>query len=147
MEAKADQTNTNHNEIGQSEIDNFKEALYIDGNDEDKLIRDYLTSAKQYVQNAVSVDADLTKYQQYDFAVQMLAQFWYQNRGIDMKQTPYQVVSMIQQLRGLVDWFKICINLHYLCFYSIIGTGNKIDCDFKTNGCRQLILQRIFADN
>lgn len=102
MEAKADQTNTNHNEIGQFEIDNFKEALYIDGNDEDKLIRDYLTSAKQYVQNAVSVDADLTKYQQYDFAVQMLAQFWYQNRGIDMKQTPYQVVSMIQQLRGLI---------------------------------------------
>lgn len=88
--------------IEQSEIDNFKQALYLDGNDEDGLIRDYLTNAKQYVQNAVSAGADLTKYQQYNFAVQMLAQFWYQNRGSDMQQTPYQVVSMIQQLRGLV---------------------------------------------
>lgn len=88
--------------IDQSEIDNFKQALYLDGNDEDGLIKDYLSNAKQYVQNAVSVDADLTKYYQYDFAVQMLAQFWYQNRGSDMQQTPYQVVSMIQQLRGLV---------------------------------------------
>lgn len=89
--------------IEQNEIDNFKQALYLDGNDEDGLIRDYLTNAKQYVQNAVSADADLTKYHQYDFAVQMLAQFWYQNRGNDMQQTPYQVVSMIQQLRGLVQ--------------------------------------------
>ena len=91
--------------IDQSEIDNFKQALYLDGNDEDGLIRDYLTNAKQYVQNAVSADADLTKYQQYNFAVQMLAQFWYQNRGVDMQKTPYQVTSMIQQLRGLVDWY------------------------------------------
>lgn len=88
--------------IEQSEIDNFKQALYLDGNDEDGLIRDYLINAKQYVQNAVSANADLSKYKQYNFAVQMLAQFWYQNRGVDMQQTPYQVVSMIQQLRGLV---------------------------------------------
>ena len=89
--------------VDESEVNNFKQALYLDGNDEDELIKDYLANAKQYVQNAVSIDADLTKYQQYEFAVQMLAQFWYQNRGIDMQKTPYQVVSMIQQLRGLVD--------------------------------------------
>lgn len=83
------------------EVENFKQALYIDGADEDELIENYIIHAKAYVQNAVDENADLTKYQQYEFAVQMLAQFWYQNRAIDMKQTPYQVVSMIQQLRGL----------------------------------------------
>ncbi|WP_143443124.1 head-tail connector protein, partial [Lactiplantibacillus plantarum] len=41
-------------------------------------------------------------YKQYDFAVSLLTQFWYQNRVTDMTKTPYQVVSMIQQLRGLV---------------------------------------------
>lgn len=102
MESTTNQNNTNQTKVDQSEIDNFKKALYLDGNEENGLISDYLANAKQYVQNAVSVDADLTKYQQYTFAVQMLAQFWYQNRGIDMQKTPYQVVSMIQQLRGFV---------------------------------------------
>lgn len=84
------------------QTENLKRALYIDTDDDDDLIRSYIKAAMAYVQKAVDDDADLTKYQQYDFAVQMLAQFWYQNRGIDMKQTPYQVVSMIQQLRGLI---------------------------------------------
>ncbi|MCC4440433.1 head-tail connector protein [Limosilactobacillus reuteri] len=89
-------------DVEQWEVDNFKQALYLDGEEEDQLIKDYLKNAKAYVQNAVSPTEDLTKYDQYTFAVQMLAQFWYQNRGIDMAKTPYQVVSMIQQLRGLV---------------------------------------------
>lgn len=88
--------------VQSEEVENFKRALYLDGNDEDQLINEYLMNAKAYVQNAVSPTEDLTKYDQYTFAVQMLAQFWYQNRGIDMAKTPYQVVSMIQQLRGLV---------------------------------------------
>lgn len=88
--------------VAPSEIENFKRALYIDGDDEDSLIADYLANAKAYVQNAVDPNADLTKYHQYNWAIQMLAQFWYQNRAIDMKQTPYQVISMIQQLRGIV---------------------------------------------
>lgn len=89
--------------VTDKEITNFKAALYIDGNDDDSMISNYIKTAKQYVQNAVSPTTDLTKYQQYDFAVQMLSQFWYQNRGIDMVKTPYQVLSMIQQLRGMVD--------------------------------------------
>lgn len=95
----------NSSAIDQKAVDNFKQALYLDGSEDDGLINTYIDNAKQYVQNAVSANADLTKYQQYNFAVQMLAQFWYQNRGTDMQQTPYQVVSMIQQLRGLVDWY------------------------------------------
>lgn len=89
-------------DVSQDEIANFKQALYIDGTDDDALIANYLKSAKIYVQNAVNPTAGLKIYDQYTFAVQMLAQFWYQNRGIDMEKTPYQVVSMIQQLRGLV---------------------------------------------
>ena len=89
-------------DVEQWEVDNFKQALYLAGEEEDQLIKDYLKNAKAYVQNAVSPTEDLTKYDQYTFAVQMLAQFWYQNRGIDMTNTPYQVLSMIQQLRGLV---------------------------------------------
>lgn len=88
-------------DVEQWEVDNFKQALYLDGEEEDQLIKDYLKNAKAYVQNAVNPTADLTQYEQYTFAVQMLAQFWYQNRGIDMSNTPYQVLSMIQQLRAL----------------------------------------------
>lgn len=85
------------------EVENFKKALYIDGSEDTQMIRDYIVTAKQYVTDAVSQGTDLSKYQQFEFAVQMLAQFWYQNRGIDMNQTPYQVVSMIQQLRAKID--------------------------------------------
>lgn len=83
------------------EVNNFKQALYIDGDEDNRLIADYISAAKEYVQNAVSTQTDVSEHQQFKFAVQMLAQFWYENRGIDMKQTPYQVLSMIQQLRGL----------------------------------------------
>lgn len=87
--------------VSDQEVTNFKKALYIDGDADDTLIADYIGAAKEYVQNAVSTETDVSQRQQFKFAVQMLAQFWYENRGIDMKQTPYQVLSMIQQLRGL----------------------------------------------
>lgn len=91
------------NTVSDEELQNFKQALYIDGDEDNLMIRDYIVTARQYVTDAVSQDTDLSKYQQFEFAVQMLAQFWYQNRGIDMNQTPYQVVSMIQQLRAKID--------------------------------------------
>lgn len=87
----------------QDEINNMKKALRIDGNDDDTMLANYLQAAKAYVQHAVQSDTDLTKYRQYEFAVQMLAQFYYQNRGTDMVKTPYQVLSMIQQLRGQIN--------------------------------------------
>lgn len=84
-------------------VDDIKTSLRLDLTEDDTLIQGYLDSAKEYVQTAVSTTADLTQYKQYDFAVSLLTQFWYQNRVVDMKQTPYQVVSMIQQLRGLIS--------------------------------------------
>lgn len=90
------------NDVSKDDLNVFKQALYIDNDLDDQMIADYLKNAKEYVQNAVSPTADLSSYSQYKYAVQMLAQFWYQNRAVDMNKTPYQVVSMIQQLRGLV---------------------------------------------
>lgn len=83
----------------------IKNSLRIKVTDDDNMIQQYITTAENYVQNAVSSVVtinDLYTHQQFKFAVSLLTQFWYQNRVTDMTKTPYQVVSMIQQLRGLV---------------------------------------------
>lgn len=83
-------------------VDDIKLSLRIDVTEDDLMIKSYLDAAEDYVQMAVSKNEDVSMYKQYDFAVSLLTQFWYQNRVTDMTKTPYQVVSMIQQLRGLV---------------------------------------------
>ncbi|WQC50888.1 head-tail connector protein [Lactiplantibacillus plantarum] len=83
-------------------VDDIKLSLRIDVTEDDPMIKSYLDAAEDYVQTAVSGSEDVSMYKQYDFAVSLLTQFWYQNRVTDMTKTPYQVVSMIQQLRGLV---------------------------------------------
>lgn len=83
-------------------VDDIKLSLRIDVTEDDSMIKSYLDAAEDYVQTAVSGSEDVSMYKQYDFAVSLLTQFWYQNRVTDMTKTPYQVVSMIQQLRGLV---------------------------------------------
>lgn len=89
-------------EVRQVTVDDIKQSLRIDVTDDNDMIQAYLDNAQQYIQDAVDPTADLTGYQQYWFAVSLLTQFWYLNRDTDMKKTPYQVVSMIQQLRGNV---------------------------------------------
>lgn len=83
----------------------IKNSLRIEVTDDDEMIQQYITTAENYVQNAVSsaitID-DLYTHQQFKFAVSLLTQFWYQNRDVDMQNTPYQVRSMIQQLRGII---------------------------------------------
>lgn len=84
-------------------VDIIKDALRIDGNDDDTLIEGYIDTAKEYVANAVidgPASEPLTSNRKYRLAVIILVQFWYSNRATDMKQTPYQVRSLIQQLRG-----------------------------------------------
>lgn len=84
-------------------VDTIKDALRIDGNDDDTLIQGYIDTAKEYVANAVTddpVSEPLDSSRKYRLAVIILVQFWYSNRATDMKQTPYQVRSLIQQLRG-----------------------------------------------
>lgn len=83
-------------------IDSIKDALRIDGSQDDLMIQSYIDTAKDYVASAItnSRDIDFMKLKKYRLAVILLVQFWYSNRTTDMKQTPYQVVSLIQQLRG-----------------------------------------------
>ena len=84
-------------------VDTIKDALRIDGSDDDTLIQGYIDTAKDYVANAVMDDPasePLTSNRKYRLAVIILVQFWYSNRATDIKQTPYQVRSLIQQLRG-----------------------------------------------
>lgn len=85
-------------------VDAIKDALRIDGDEDDTLIEGYINAAKDYVANAITnSDEETTQLQgetKYKLAVILLVQFWYSNRTTDMKQTPYQVLSLIQQLRG-----------------------------------------------
>lgn len=87
-------------------VDDIKKALCIDINDDDEIIQSYIDNAIEYVKTAVSETADLTQFKQFDYAVTLLAQFWYLNRDIDMKTQPYQVVSLIQQLKAKATFIK-----------------------------------------
>ena len=85
-------------------VDAIKDALRIDGDEDDALIQGYIDTAKEYVANAITDgwpnNEQLTNSRKYRLAVLILVQFWYSNRATDIKQTPYQVRSLIQQLRG-----------------------------------------------
>lgn len=84
-------------------VDAIKDALRIDGDQDNTLIQGYIDTAKEYVANAVidgPASEPLTSSRKYRLAVIILVQFWYSNRDTDIKQTPYQVRSLIQQLRG-----------------------------------------------
>lgn len=86
-------------------VDSIKQSLRIDLSDDDTIIQTYIDTAVAYIQNAVDSThtvEQLETYPQFNFAVSLLVQFWYSNRDTDMKETPYQVVSMIQQLRGKI---------------------------------------------
>lgn len=87
-------------------VDDIKKALCIDINDDDEIIQSYIDNAVEYVKTAVSETADLTQFKQFDYAVTLLAQFWYLNRDVDMKTQPYQVVSLIQQLKAKTTFIK-----------------------------------------
>ncbi|MCP9311335.1 head-tail connector protein [Lacticaseibacillus paracasei] len=87
--------------------EDIKNSLRVQTDTDDTLIQNYITAAQDYVHNAVDSTAAIDKlqaYSQFDIAVAMLTEFWYQNRGAvttASQEPPYSVVSMIQQLRGL----------------------------------------------
>lgn len=72
------------------------------------MIQNYITAAGEYVRNAVdhtAPESDFEQFSQYDIAVAMLTEFWFENRGeisTASQELPYTVTSMIQQLRGRV---------------------------------------------
>lgn len=88
--------------------DDIKNSLRLEsGTQDDALITGYIMAAQDYVRNAVDSTAttdQMEPYSQFDIAVAMLTEFWYQNRGeVDTasQEIPFSVISMIQQLRGL----------------------------------------------
>jgi len=87
-------------------VQDLKNSLRITHTLDDDLLQRYLDTATAYVTNAVNSNVnneEYNKYKQFDFAVSLLAQYWYNNRGIELKkQIPIEVLAMIQQLRGLL---------------------------------------------
>lgn len=85
-------------------LDNLKQSLRINHTLDDAMLTGYLAAARQFVLSAVDQDkteADFADDQRFQFAVSLLVQHWYTNRGVDGAiYAPESVMSMIQQLRG-----------------------------------------------
>lgn len=87
------------------DVQAIKNSLRVENDADDQLIAQLIATASDYVQNAVDASEDLTEYAQFDFAVILLTEFWYQSRGEvtdSPSEPPFSVTSMIQQLRGIV---------------------------------------------
>lgn len=86
-------------------LEDIKKALRIEHNEDDTMLMAYLTTAGDYVLNAVDKSLkDVPAFiedSRHDMAVSLLTQHWYMNRGVDgASYVPATVLSMIQQLRG-----------------------------------------------
>jgi len=88
-------------------LQDIKNSLRITHELDDTLLQNYIDTAQDYivsaVDNNVSIE-DFNKYKQFDFAISLLAQYWYNTRNTDVdKQVPVEVTAMIQQLRGRLN--------------------------------------------
>ena len=86
-------------------LEDLKNSLRIDHNFDDGLLQQLLDTACQYVISAIdSHDEEKTieKYKQFDWAVSLLTQHWYENRDTpNVDRMPITVQALIQQMRGL----------------------------------------------
>lgn len=88
-------------------VEQIQNSLRLPSGTDADMIQNYITAAGDYVRNAVDSEAaaaSFAEYSQFDIAVAMLTEFWYQNRGeiaTASQEIPFTVVSMIQQLRGI----------------------------------------------
>lgn len=82
-------------------IEETKEFLRIDGNDEDLLIQSLLTAAESYLTNA---GVTVTTGALYDLAVKLLVSHWYENReavliGNISKTIEFSLSTILTQLK------------------------------------------------
>ena len=84
----------------ETELAEVKNALRLDYTLDDDMLSQLIVNAKTYIHQAVGDIDGLEERPQFKFAVVSLCVFWYQNNGEDIKETPYQVRSMIHQLRS-----------------------------------------------
>lgn len=90
--------------------DLIRQSLNLESTEGQSWFDLYIPAAQEFVKDAIDSSAsldDLEIYPQFDIATALLIEFQYMTRG-DPKNSqteiPYQVVSMIQQLRGL--WYS-----------------------------------------
>ena len=85
-------------------LESVKLSLRIDHNYDDEIISALLETAKSYLKDAIDSDAPvgtIEGYEQYDWAVSLLTQHWYEGRFETPKEhIPTTVQSLLQQMRG-----------------------------------------------
>lgn len=95
-------------------VQDVKNILYLDGNDDDELLNSYVIAADSFVHNAIGEDAngfydDSRVKALVDLAVKSLAATYYQNRlalsNVQSYPVDLTVDSIIGQLRGLYSSF------------------------------------------
>lgn len=100
-------------------VDDVKRVLYLDGDEDNPLIQNYLDAALQFVKGAVGQEypdfwADPQVVPLADMAVKSLAATYYQYRlSLSDTQTfsvDLTVNSIIGQLRGLYDLKEVAAN-------------------------------------
>lgn len=96
-------------------VQDVKNILYLDGNDDDELLNSYVIAANSFVHNAVGKDTngfynDSQVKALVDLAVKSLAATYFQNRlALSDTQTfpiDLTVNSIIGQLRGMRNTFE-----------------------------------------
>lgn len=96
-------------------VQDVKNILYLDGNDDDELLNSYVIAANSFVHNAVGEDTngfynDSQVKALVDLAVKSLAATYFQNRlALSDTQTfpiDLTVNSIIGQLRGMRNTFE-----------------------------------------
>lgn len=80
-------------------LNELKNSLHINVNDDDQLLTDYINSASQYLKNACN--NDMSSDDRFKFIVIELAVLYYQNRGVltSVKDFPYSLRCVINQLK------------------------------------------------
>lgn len=89
------------NTVSDPKLNELKRSLHIplDISDDDRLLNDYLNSAKAYLNHACN--NDVSNDDRFKFLVIELASLYYQNRGtaIVTKDFPYSLRCVINQLK------------------------------------------------
>lgn len=88
-------------------LQDIKNSLRITHELDDTMLQNYIDTAQDYIMSAVDHNVSIesfSKHKQFDFAINLLAQYWYNTRNTDVdKQVPVEVTAMIQQLRGCLN--------------------------------------------
>lgn len=87
------------------DLASVKKSLRVSHSEDDDMLQGYIDISKAYI--IASIDSTLTEddfkdFKQFDFAVSLLTEWYYLNRGQSTTvQIPTGVTAMIQQLRGV----------------------------------------------